>query len=294
MDIAEAVVRIEHRNAPHHLYLTLALAVVLILAGGLGFALYELVQIERNVNKSAAASAETLAMVNQALKGTHKSGDDGLLVLSRIFLQNADSAANALKQTMQDANKIAKAEEPKTVALTDSSIALINTTNGAVARLGGAVDLLSGMIAKVDTLTLPKVDASVDSLNGLVSDLRPTAQASTALITEATGAVSELKLSVATANTLLADPELAGIVHNLNLTSANANVVAGNLGLVTMDVHNMLNPKKTTFWEALATAAAKSVLGSAAGPVISHFWPVSINIGNTVPVPVTVVPTAKN
>jgi hypothetical protein len=286
--IPDATIAIEHRVAPHHLYLALGLAVVLVLAGGVGFGLYELIQIERNVNKSAAASAETLAMVNQALKGIHKNGDDGLLVLSRIFLQNADSAANALKQTMQDANRIAKAEQPKTVALADASIALVNTATGTVSKLSGAVDELSSVIARADTETLPKVNASVDSLNGLVGDLRPAAQASTALITEATGTVKELKLSVTTANALLADPELAGIVHNLNTTSANASVVAGNLGLVTRDVHNMLTPKKTTFWEALAITAAKSVLGSAAGPLVSHFFPVGINIST--PVPVTLTP----
>jgi hypothetical protein len=287
--IGDAVVTIEHRKAPHGLYLTLGLIAVLILAGGVGFAIWELIQIERNVNKSAAASAETLAMVNQALKGTHQNGDDGLLVLSRLFLQNGVSAANALKQTMQDANKIAKANEPKTVALADASITLVNTAAGTVSKLSGAADQLSGVIAKVDSDTIPKVNASVDSLNGLLSDLRPTAQASTVLVTEAADTVKELKVSVTTANALLADPELAGIVHNLNTTSANASVVAGNLGLVTMDVHNMLNPKKTTFWEALATTAAKSVLGAAAGPLVSHFFPVGVNISNA-PVPVSVVP----
>jgi hypothetical protein len=285
---ADAVITIDHKT-PHHLYLAIGVVIVGVLSVGVGVALWELAQIESNVNKSAAASAETLAMVNQAMKGTHKNGDDGLLFLARNLLENSTAGMNALKQTMQDANKIAKAEEPKTVALADSSIALINTTNATVVKLGGTVDELSGVIAKVDTVTLPKVDASVDSLNGLVSDLRPAAQASTALLTEATGTVQELKLSVTTANALLADPELASIVHNLNLTSANANVVAGNLGLVTMDVHNMLNPKKTTFWEVLATTAAKSVLGAAAGPVISHFWPLGISVQNT-PLPVTVVP----
>src|SRR5580658_4699353 len=175
MNNSEAVVKTEHRRAPHALYLAIGVAIVIVLSVGIGFALYELAMIERNVNKSAAASAETLAMVNQALKGAHKSGDDGLLFLTKNLLENGAAGMNALKQTMQDANRIAKAEEPKTVALADSSIALINTTNATVVKLGGTVDELSGVIAKVDTVTLPKVDASVDSLNGLVSDLRPAA-----------------------------------------------------------------------------------------------------------------------
>jgi hypothetical protein len=115
-------------------------------------------------------------MVNQALKGTHKNGEDGLLVLARVLLQNADSAANALKQTMQDANRIAKAEQPKTVALTgvekdicyrddhlrwkvwyvagfswefgDKPVA--RTARHIVARLGGC--------AQADSVQLPAVD----------------------------------------------------------------------------------------------------------------------------------------
>src|SRR5580692_3141932 len=116
MTNTDAVVTIKH-NTPHHLYLALGATVVLVLSVGVGIALYELAMIERNVNKSAEASAETLAMVNQALKGTHKSGDDGLLFLTKNLLENGAAGMNALKQTMQDANRIAKAQEPKTVAL---------------------------------------------------------------------------------------------------------------------------------------------------------------------------------
>ena len=289
-DLARQLQRRAAHRAPHHLYLALGFAIAVILAGGVGLALYELTRIERNVNKSAAASAETLAMVNVALKGAHKNGDDGLLALSRTFLQNADSAANALKQTMQDANGIAKAEAPKTVALADSSIALVNTAAGTLAKLGGAVGELSGVIAQANTVTLPKVNAGVDSLNGLVADLRPAAQASTELLAEAADTIGTLKVSIGTANELLADPELAAIVHNLTLASDNANGTLANTRLVTLDVHNMLNPRKPTFWEALAETTARSVLGAAAGPVISHFWPLGINVENTV----TVVPaTAK-
>jgi hypothetical protein len=64
------------------------LAIVPILAGGIGVPIYELVLIERNVNQSAAASATTLTMVNQALKGAHANGDDGLLFLTNNLLQN--------------------------------------------------------------------------------------------------------------------------------------------------------------------------------------------------------------
>ena len=75
-------------------------------------------------------------------------------------------------------------------------------------------------------------------------------------------------------------------MHNLTLASDDANGTLANTRLVTLDVHNMLNPRKPTFWEGLAETTARSVLGSAAGPVISHFWPLGINVEN----PVTIAP----
>ncbi len=136
-------------KTPHHLYLALGLIIVLVLSTGITFALYELTLIERNVNKSAAASSETLAMVNQALKGTHKNGDDGLLALSRNVLQNGAAAANALKQTLQDTNKIAKAQEAKTTQLADASILLVKSGGEAVVKLGASIDELNSAIGDV-------------------------------------------------------------------------------------------------------------------------------------------------
>ena len=263
---------------------TLEVTVIILAAiflAGLGYALWEFIQVERNTEASTAALAETLTLTNQALKGKHANGDDGILFQLRITLQNAAAAANALKQTAQDANFIAKAQKDKTGALTDASVALVRSGNDAVAKLGSAADQLSGVVADVRTETLPKLNTGVDSLNGLVGDLRPTARASTDLMVAATGDVTALHGVINTANGLLADPDLTAIAHNINLTSANANIVAGNLGLVTMDVHNMLNPRRQTFWETLATTAARSVLGSAAGPIVSHYFPLGINISNS-------------
>lgn len=271
-------------KTPHAWYISLGAAIVLILATGVGFVLYELILIERNADASAAASAQTLALVNKALTGTHKNGNDGLLFLTKNLLQNGAGAANALKQTMQDANRIAKSQESKTVELADSSIALVKTSTAAVGRLDAALGALNDVIAKADTETLPKVNAGIDSLNGLVGDLRPAARASTDLLEQATLTIGTLNKTADTANALLADPELGQIVHNLNVMAANGTVVTGNLSLVTMDVHNLLNPKKPTFWEGVAEMAARSILGAAAGPLISHFWPLSIDVKNTVSV----------
>jgi hypothetical protein len=276
-------------RTPHGLYLALGAFAAIVMTLGIGFALYEFVQIERDIRASAAASSQTIAMVNGALKGKHANGDDGYLVLTQRLLQNATGAANAIKQTMQDANAIAKAQVPKTKALADASVTLVETGNATVAKLGGSIDTLNEMLADVRRETLPKLNASIvstdtaiDSLNGLVSDLRPAARASTDLIVAGTATISELKTTVGTANALLADPDLAAIAGNFKLLTGNGNLLMANLALDAMDVHHLLNPARVPFWEGIAKVAATSVLGAAAGPFISHFWPLSINVDNVV------------
>jgi hypothetical protein len=266
----------------HKIYIALTTAALGVLIWvGVEFALTE---------RIARADADTtLTMVNTALKGQHKNGDDGLLFLTKNLLQNATAAANALKQTAQDANRIAKAEEPQTAQVTQQ---LVNATTAgfvAIQNLDGAISSLNGVIGQVSRDTIPRFNANLDSLkgatdslDGLVGDLRPTAAAATKLLDAGTLTVTELKTTIGTADALLADPDLKKITANLVLMSDNGNKTMGNLALVTMDVHNMLNPRKPTFWEAFAELGAKSVLGAAAAPLISHFWPLGINVKNTV------------
>lgn len=220
--------------------------------------------------------------VHGTLTGQRKNGDDGLLAQSKLLLSNARETANALKQTAQDANKIAKAQEQKTGQVTDNLIATAAAGHDALVKFGNSLDALNGVMVQVSNGTVPKLNSSIESLNGLVSDLRPAAKASTDLITAGTATVTELRLTIGTANALLADPDIKAIMGNLKTTTANTSETMGHLSLVTMDVHNMLNPRKATFAETLAITAAKALLGSAAGPLISHFWPLGIDVRNTV------------
>jgi hypothetical protein len=265
---------------PHGRYLAIGTAITVILSIGVGFALFELVRIERNLNTSAAASAETLALVNTALKGTHKNGDDGLLVLARVLLQNSDGAANALKQTLQDANRIAKQEQPKTAALADSSLAAVRAGGEVVVKLGAAVDMLNGVIGDVRTTTLPKLNAGVDSLNGLVADLRPTATASTDLVTQAAGVVGELKGTVSQANALLADPDIAATAANLASMSANLNGAALHANHALGYIEADLTPKKLPFWQAVVSTALSEAIG-----IPLKYLPQAVTVVSTVPVP---------
>jgi hypothetical protein len=240
----------------------------------------------RNSNKSVAASSETMAMLNAALKGKHKNGDDGLLVLSRILLQNADGAANALKQTLQDANKIAKSQEKKTDALSDSSLEVVKEGGEALKKFGTSIDALNRVIGDVKTGTLPKLDAGVDELNGLVKDLRPTAKASTGLLASATGDLDALHDAIDAANMTLADPDIADTIHSFKLmadtgvdTMKHADGAVTNTEQLAGEFRDMFKPAgKTSFFETLAISAAKSVLGPMAGSLVSHFWPVKVEL----------------
>ena len=232
-----------------------------IFLAGLGYAVWEFIVLERTTTASTAALTETLTLTNQALKGKQANGHDGLLFLARILLQNADSAANALKQTAQDANAIAKEQKDKTGALTDSSIALVRSGNDAIVKRGGAIDGLNAVIGDVRSGTLPRLNAGVDDLNGLVGDLRPTAKASTDLVNQGAEALQGVNVAVGRMNSLLADPSLAAIAGHLDDMSINLDAGAGHanraLGYVEMD----LSPKHLPLWQSILEMALSQAVG---------------------------------
>ena len=132
---------------PHGRYLAIGTVIAVILSIGVGFSLFELVRIEHNLNMSAAASAETLGLVNPALKGTHKNGDDGLLVLDGYCFRKRRRGECA-ETDLEDTNRIAKQENRKRRRW------LTRLSRGesrweVVAKLGGAVDTLNGVIGEV-------------------------------------------------------------------------------------------------------------------------------------------------
>ena len=258
------------------LYAALAIIVTLTLVAGVGSGLYvlkgavaRLDVIEEHLQKATAASAETVALVNASLKGT--PGQKGMLELTRLLLLNADGAANAAKQTAQDANRIAKAQEKTTAVLSQEIIGTVQDGRASIARLNDALKDVDGAVADVRSGTLPRLNAGVDQLNGLTGDLRQTAVA-------ATGDLLELRDTIGAAHTMLADPELAQIAGNLARMTANGADTVGNLTLVTGDFHRMLNPKTATFWETFAMTVGKSLAGAVAGPLVSHFWPLGVSV----------------
>lgn len=270
-------------KTPHHLYLALGVFVALILSVGVGAALWQLNLIEQQGVKTGTEIALTSHLINQALKGTHANGDDGLLVLTRTELQNLNGATNALKQTLQATNEIAKSQESRAKQLSDAGIIVVQNGGTAVAKLGTAVDELTATMTDVHQNTLPKLNAGIDDLNGLVSDLRPTAKASTTLITSATGTIDALHGTVDTANRLLADPQFPIIISNFASTSKHLDGTAANGERLTGEIADMFKPApKGTFFENLAITAARYAAGPVAGSLVTHFWPQRVTITSPV------------
>ena len=135
-------------------------------------------------------------------------------------------------------------------------------------KLGGSVDTLNLTLADIRTQTLPRLNSGVDSLDGLVRDLRPTAQAITGLVGESTNTVKSLNLVVTHADALISDPELAKVAANLDMMSAglgqaaiHVNGAAKNAEQALGYVRDDLTPRKQTFWAGIISEALSQAIG---------------------------------
>lgn len=269
----------------HRLYLVLATLLTALFAWiGIEFAL-----TERTARVATASIADSAVLFNKAMRGAHANGDDGYLVLAQRTLQNVTAAANAIKQTMQDANRIAKSQEKPTLELTARSGELLKTGNMTLSGLSEA-------IGDIRTQTLPALNRGISSLadsavslNGLISDLRPTAVALTGVVVESGNAVRGLNLAVMHADTLIGDPALRSVAENLatmslNLTNASGHVngAAANAEMALGYVRDDLSPKKLPLWQSLLEGA----LGQAIGLPLKYL-PTRVSVVGSVPLPTT-------
>jgi hypothetical protein len=201
-----------------------------------------------------------LPAVLDALSGKH--GVKQILYNVDTVTAQIGRSSNTSRLLVRDQRAALQADQKALLGTLDDARAMVANLDQAVNGKNGAIPAL--------TTDLLKTGTAIDELTGINGVLQQSALT--------------LKQTGTDVHAILADPELQTIIHNLALTSDNVNGTAANLKLVTMDAHNLLNPKKPTFWEGIAETAARSVLGAAAGPIISHFWPLGINVENTVTV----------
>ncbi len=203
----------------HKLYLATAVAALAVA----GTASYYFVQTERHtyavvqdLDAAIKSGGEIESQINAVLKGNPAKGDPGILVRASLLVANADSAMNALKQTMQTVNTTTKANADKTATIAESSIALLGSGKTAVDNVGTSVETLNGTVAILRDQTLPKMNGAVDAVTGVLNGLKPVEDG-------ATGTLTALQGTVQRANLLLGDPNLTGVAANLNLASGNLN-----------------------------------------------------------------------
>lgn len=214
-----------------------------------------------SLTKTVDQLDSTLAAVDKTLRGTHKNGDDGMLFRTSMLIENADTAANAIKQTAQTVNKVTKANQPSTEKVSAASLDTIRAGQNALVNFGTAIDTLNGTIIEVRDVTLPKVNAGVDSLNLVVAGLRPVEDNAATLLASGNEATLGLKSSVAVANALLGDKDITDSIKNMSLFSSNMSSFSKHLD-TSMDYIEMdLSPKHIPFWQTLLEGAMGNVIG---------------------------------
>ena len=230
------------------------------------------------LRSSTVASDQTgaaVSQVNAALSGKMKNHHDGLLWLAAEFLKNADGAANQIKQTAGDANKIAKQQEPKVAALTDASVALVRSGSAVVANLGGTVQALNDTIGVVKDQSLPRLNGTIDAATAAVTHLQPVEDASARLLDQGTAGLTSLQAVIDHADLLVADPAWRVTLHQIQETSQHINSGAAHfdrtLGYIELD----FTPTKIPFWRGVLSTAMSQAMG-----IPLHFLPQRVTITN--------------
>ena len=236
----------------------ICLAVMTALAAWCAIPLHKILV---NADASSASAAESVALFDKALKGTHANGDDGLLVLARLTMQNTVAAVNAIKQTSQDANRIAKAQEKKTSDLAGQSIALVTAGKDSLVKFGKTIDALSDTVAELHTLAA-NTDGQLNGPNGtlvaLTGDLAKTGKALDEL-TGADGVIQQSAAAVKVAADALADPHIAETTAHMDAMSANLNTASAELSETFGYIRDSFKPHKVPFWQMILSKGVGAI-----------------------------------
>ncbi len=221
-----------------------------------------------------------------AMHGTHKNGDDGYIVLAQRFLQQSNGAMAAVRDTAQDANRIAKSQEQPSKQLSATSIStvqsvgrLVDSGNGVVVKLGTAADGLNATISQINSGTLPRVNTGLDSLNGVVVGFLPVENSVTRLVESGNAVMIGLKGTVGTANSLLADPDLTAVARNLAVATASGASAMKHIDTATGYIEFDLSPKHVPFWRGLASEALSQAIG-----IPLKLYPTRVAVTSSVPI----------
>ncbi len=230
--------------------------------------------------------ASAVDPVVTAMHGTHASGDDGYIVLLKRFLQNTTSAANATKQTMEDANRIAKSQEQPTKQLSAASISavqsvgqLVDSGNSVVVKLGIAADGLSAVVGQIGSGTVPRLNTGLETLNTAIAGLVPVETSVSRMVDSGNAVMIGLQGTVRSANTLLSDPDLTAVARNLQLATASGASAMKHVDVATGYIEYDLSPKHVPFWRGLASEALSQAIG-----IPLKLYPTRVAVTSSVPI----------
>jgi hypothetical protein len=199
------------------------------------------------INKSIADINSITSGIRYSLNGYHANGDDGILFAVKLAVRESDKAAQAIRQTSQR-------ERDSTAKITSATLATVLTTNQTIGKLGNTIDNVSSSVSIINSSTLPSLNRAIDSLNDSTVNLTgPVVD----LIKSSTEVVVSIGKPIASLDALLSDPSWHQTLYNVANTTKH---VDGTTADVQKAVHDVLNPKKTTFWKSLVNTAAKSLI----------------------------------
>lgn len=235
-------------------------------------------KILANVAEASQASADAAKAFQRALKGEHANGDDGYIVLARRFLQNGDAAMNAIKQTAQDANAIAKAQKSKADDLASRSIELIAAGRDAVAKLGDTVADAGDAIKEVKAVTQ---ETGAQLNDGVLPALKDTLAGTTkalAVVSGPDGLLVQGAASVRSANAIMTDPHLFATFAHIDQITANGVVMGAEINESIGYINNYLKPQKVTLRGVLVSKGLQAAFQFGLETLLRRIFPEKVEI----------------
>jgi hypothetical protein len=245
---------------------------------GIGLAGFRAAAALQAMGADAKDAGVILASVKATLLGTHKNGDDGMLRRANLLVANADAAMNAIKQTAQDTNAIAKAEVPRTKELADQSIALIREGQIDVAEMGKTIVTLNAAIAGVqEVVQATGVQLNDGTLPALKSTLTETTRA-LATLDGPDGLLMQSAEAAKSANLTIGDPHIKEILAHMDSILASSETSSQEIATGLGYVNGYLKPSAPTLRGMIIAHGLPAIIEFGIQALLRRFDPERVEI----------------
>jgi hypothetical protein len=237
-----------------------------------------------------SATMANLKDGSKSFAGAMKTGATLLDEISKDYYDPANPEAGLYWELRAQGETATMASRSMVDFIQDLHAGLLGGLDSHGAAQSGTVPAATSLLASFQGVT-DRTAKYLDQLAGENSPLKPVAESLRNLAqitadlerqTRAGGNVDATLAAFAAAverlDGLLAKPEVAAIIDNLEQTTKHANGTAANMDEATGYIRDMLKPSKESFWKQLAFKA----VGAALPPVVTHLIPQHTVIVNTV------------